>query len=368
MGRGSRGSEQYDPEEDYEYEYERRPRRHSSPRRRRRVWPFLLAGCGMGILFTVGAAAVVVFLAFRTSQGHPLPLGPMGSSHSFTKEESVQVPITSIAQMQICNKIGNVTVQVDPGARSTTVTTRKTVHASNQSDADQEFSRIIVAVQPPTTINDALTCTKNTITPAPTSATGASAAPDASSNALTVNVTMPSSNTMMNATSDAVDIAIKIPQNTLPTNGPTMQLNVEAPVGDITIDGLSGILNVKGSTGNVSIKHAILASGSRVETGQGNVTFNGLIMAPTDATTPTRYMIQDEQGNIDVTLPANTNITVDANTNVGAIHSEFAIPVNNNGGPVNYHGPLDPAAGNTSPAVLVLDVSTGDVNIHKAPS
>src|SRR5881394_3252640 len=131
MGRGSRGPGKYNPEEDYEYEYERRPRRrpyphssrshrdHAYPRRRRRVWPLLLAGCGMGILFTVAAAAVVVFLAFRTSQGHPLPLGPMSALHTFTKEDSVQAPISSIAQMQICNKIGNVTVQVDPGARTT---------------------------------------------------------------------------------------------------------------------------------------------------------------------------------------------------------------------------------------------------------
>jgi len=321
----------------------------------------------MGILFTVAAAAIVVFLAFRTSQGHPLSLGPMGSPHTFTKEDSVQVPISSIAQMQICNKIGNVMVQVDPGAHATTVMTQKIVHMSSQSDADQEFKRITVAVQPPTTINDALTCTKPATTPTSTT-TNATVASNAPGNALTINVAMPDGNDMMNTTSDAVDIVVKIPQNALPADGPTMLLNVEAPVGDITIDGLSGTLNVKGSTGNVSIKHAILASGSRIETGQGNITFNGLIMVPPDPATPTRYFIQDEQGNIDVTLPANTNITVDANTNVGAIHSEFAVPVNNNGGPVNYHGPLDPAAGNASPSVLVLDVSTGDVNIHKATS
>jgi hypothetical protein len=245
--------------------------------------------------------------------------------------------------------------------------TKKIVHVNSQADAEQEFKRIMVAVQPPATINNSLTCTKPAITPTP-SATDAPAATNVSGSALTVNVTMPDGNTMMNTTSDAVDITIKIPQNVLPANGPTMLLNVEAPVGDITIDGLSGLLNVKGSTGDVSIKHAILANGSRIETGQGNVTFNGLLMTSPDAVAPSRYYIMDEQGTIDVTLPANTNITVDANTNVGAIHSEFAIPVKNNGGPVSYHGPLDPAAGNASPEVFVLDVSTGDVNIHKASS
>lgn len=321
----------------------------------------LLAGCGMGMLFTVAAAAVVVFLAFRASQGNPISFGPMGTPHTFTKEDSIQVPISAIAQIQICNKIGDVIVQVDPGAHATTVMTKKIVHVNSQSDADQEFKRIMVAVQPPTTINEALTCTKAAITPTPSATSAAT-----TGNALTVNVTMPDGNGMMSTTSDAVDIVIKIPQNALPTDGPTMLLNVEVPVGNITIDGLSGILNVKGSTGDVKINHAILANGSRIETGQGNVTFNGLLLASPAAGTPSRYYIQDEQGNIDVTLPANSNITIEANTNVGAIRSEFPIPVNNNGGPVNYRGPLDPAAGNASPSVLVLDVSTGDVKIHKA--
>src|ERR1700726_1245003 len=54
-----------------EYEYGPGPRRSRPPlppprQRQRRVWPILLAGCGLGVVLTALAAAVVVFLAFRS--------------------------------------------------------------------------------------------------------------------------------------------------------------------------------------------------------------------------------------------------------------------------------------------------------------
>src|SRR5450755_4355 len=68
--------EEYDSYEDDEqdvYDEPPRPRRAPAtrPRRRRRkqrrVWPWLLAGCAGGIIILVLAAAIVVFLAFRTA-------------------------------------------------------------------------------------------------------------------------------------------------------------------------------------------------------------------------------------------------------------------------------------------------------------
>ncbi len=148
-----------------------------------------------------------------------------------------------------------------------------------------------------------------------------------------------------------------------------MLVNIEAPIGDITLDGLGGLLNIRGSNGNVNVNHAILLDGSHIETGQGNVTFNGLLVVPTDGQTPARYMISSEQGMIDVTLPGNTNVILDTNTNVGNIHSEFNAPIQGGGSNgVNYYGPLDTttAATTTPTAVLSIDVSSGNVNIHKA--
>ena len=182
-------------------------------------------------------------------------------------------------------------------------------------------------------------------------------------------MTVPDSGGFLQNNGDSVDATITLPAAALPKNGPSMQLDVEAPVGKVIVDGLSGVLNIRGSTGDVTVHHAILADGSHIETGQGNVTFDGMLVVPPTSSTqnPARFVFQSEQGNIAVTLPPTTNVTLDANTNVGAINSEFDIKVQNSSGSSNYHGPLDISA-QPSPATLVLDVSTGNINIHKAPS
>lgn len=368
--------------DDDEYEYDSYPRRRPYPprprprprRRRRRVWPVLLTGCLIGILVSVIAAAVVVFTAFRVSQGQGI--GPVGNStRTFTHEDTTQVPLSTLSQLQICDKIGDVSIKVDPNATMATVTSKKVVHKSTQSDANQAFGRISVEVQPPGTITNPLTCTKPQMTPTATatSATSAtSASPTASpttggtNNMLIVNVTQPNSDSFMRTTSDEVDLSLTLPQKALPQQVASMLLDIEAPVGNVTVDGVSGLLQISGSTGNVTVSHAVLAPGSQIEAAQGNVTFNGWLLPPDPPDTNARYVLQSEKGNIDVTLPDNTNVTLDANTNVGAVHSEFPLTVNNNGGPVNYHGPLNNSASSQATATLYLDVSTGNISIHKS--
>ena len=239
------------------YEYERRPRRRRPPpeqrlpRRRRRVWPMLLAGCGLGVFLTVLAAAVIVFLAIRTTQGNSFGSLPiLGGAKPYLKEDTTQVQLATISQIQVCDKIGNVSIQVDPNAATTTVKTTKIVHVNNQQTADQEFQRIGVEVQPPNTITDPLTCTQSQPTPVSITATPpATSTPTTpttngnTSGALTVNINLPTTNGLLQADSDTVNIAIILPQSVLPPDGPTMQLDIEAPVGNITIDGISGLMN-----------------------------------------------------------------------------------------------------------------------------
>jgi len=77
------------------------------------------------------------------------------------------------------------------------------------------------------------------------------------------------------------------------------------------------------------------------------------------------YKIQSERGNVDVTLPVTTNIILDANVNVGMINSEFAINVTNTGGSPGYCGPLLSNPLTPPSGVLVLDVSSGNIGLHK---
>ncbi len=376
MDRGRSRPEGYRPRRTRdldEYEHEQRPRRRRPPpgqypprRRRRRVWPVLLAGCGLGVLITVLAAAVIVLLAIRSTQGSGISSIPIiGSTKTFTKEDTTQVQLSTISQMQVCDKIGNVSIQVDPTASVPSVTTTRIVHTSSQAAADQEFQRIAVAVQPPGTITNPLTCTQSQPTAAATG-TPTSTPNGSASSALTVNVTLPSSNGLLQADSDAVNIAIILPQSALPSDGPTMQLDVEAPVGNIAINGISGYMNVTGDKGNIQVSNGVLTGGSQLVTDMGNVTFKGILGSPINATAQNNfYHISSGQGNIDVTLPATTNVNVDTYTNQGKITSDFTIPLQNSDGGMTYQGALNTASTPISDVTLVIHMNLGNITIHK---
>jgi len=337
------------------------------PRRRRSVWPVLLGGCALGIFFAVVAAAVVVFFTVRTAQtgGVPIIGGGLGASTQTFKSDATQaITLGSLAQMQICNKIGNVSIVVDPNADTASIQTTKIVRVSSKANADSEFNRINVSVQQPATGTQNMACASSTTSGTPTTTT--TPASTATGDALLVNTTIPDSDGLIHGTGDAVDIKITLAPKLLASAGAPLQLNILAALGNVTIDGVSGVLNIIGSSGNVNVTHATLISGSSIGTGQGNVTFNGIIAAPSDPTTQANFVIRNETGTVDVTLPTTTNVVLSANTNVGTIHSDFPIKATTSSGSASYRGPLNTSATTQSAAILTLDVSTGNISIHKA--
>ncbi len=365
------------------------PRRPSRPERKRSAWPAVLGGCALGVFLAVLAAALIVVFAVRNLQGGSTIANIPGmiSMKPFSKDETQELPSsTQFSQILVCDQVGNVTLRVDPTISQPTVAIKKTVRAANQTDANKALQQIGVEIQPPNAITHPLTCARSQATPdasgtpaaSITSPTIPSTSPSPSANTtgantaagLTVNVLFPNTDSF----NHSVDLNIALPPSALANeNGPSMPVDVEAPIGDINVDGLSGVLNIRGGTGNVTVKQAILVNGSHIETAQGNVTFNGYLAAPppdantTDSGSAARYIIQSEH-NVDVTLPGTTDVILDANTNVGKISSEFPIAVTNENGAMSYHGPLNATATLKPTATLVLDVSTGNVTIHKSPT
>ncbi|GAC1358616.1 MAG: hypothetical protein NVSMB38_41770 [Ktedonobacteraceae bacterium] len=339
----------------------------SRPRRRRSVWPVLFGGCAIGIFFTVVAAAIVVFFTVRSAQTGGVPIiggsGIGGSTQAFTNDTTQAITLSSLAQMQVCNKIGNVSVVVDPNANMASIKTTKIVHMNTKASADQEFGRINVAVQQPETGTQSLACTSSAPAGTPAATTTPSTA--TGGGAVLINTAIPDSDGLIHGAGDAVDITITLTTKLLASAGEPLQLNVQAAVGNITVDGVSGIVNIIGSSGNVTVTRATLISGSSIGTGQGDVTFNGIIAAPSDATTQANFVIRNEKGKLDVTLPSSTNLVLSANTNIGTIHSDFPINTTTSSGSASYRGPLNASATTQSAAVLTLDVSTGDIFIHK---
>ena len=343
------------------------------PRRRRSVWPVLLGGCAIGIFFTVIAAAIVVFFTVRTAQTGGVPIigggGIGGGTQTYTNVTTLPITLTSLTQMQVCDKIGNVSIAVDPNANTASVQATKIVHMSSKTSADQEFGRINVSVQqPPDTGAQSLTCaSSSTPITTPTTASATPAASGAAGGALLINTTIPDSDGLLHGAGDAVDIKITLTTQLFASATTPLQLNIQAALGNISVDGVSGILNIIGSSGNVSVTRTTLISGSSIGTAQGNVTFNGILAAPNDSTTQASFVIRSELGKLDVTLPTSTNLILSANTNAGMIKSDFPITVTSSTGSDSYRGPLNATAPTQSSAVLTLDVSTGDIAIHKGP-
>ncbi len=316
-------------------------------RRRRGVWSTLLIGCIGGIVTIALILGVIAFVLFRTI---PINIGSVGKT-TYTKPFPQSLLIsTSVKQLQIHNRVGNVTIMVDTNAKQGTLTAVKKVQAATSSDAAREYGRIPVDVK---------------------------MASDPS--ILTVNATVPDTNGgLLAGSSDSVDLMLVLPASV--NNIPPFTLSADiAATGDISVQNFNGVLTLTDNTGNIKVTHGLLAAGSCLQTNNGNVTLGGgsilnliysspLIPCTTNTTQNPHpwFSIKSGTGNVEVTLGTeSTNVILDASTNNGKINNEFGLNVQQNSdGSATYHGLLIP--GSSPTATLVLTVSTGNINLLKA--
>ncbi|HEY7416463.1 MAG TPA: hypothetical protein VH593_14820, partial [Ktedonobacteraceae bacterium] len=223
------------------------------------------------------------------------------------------------------------------------------------------FKQLNVEIQPPGTIQQPLSCARFSPTATPTT----SNTPQGNSgSSLIVNVTIPNSIGLLPNTNNSVDVNITLPPSALPQSGPNLFLDAESSVGNISVDGLSGQLDIKGSTGNITVKQSYLTSGSDIETGAGDINFDGRLIVPPNPATQANFKFSSEKGTLTLSLPSTTNVTVDANTNSGKIRGDFNLQAQTTGEEAGYNGPLIAGAG-TPAATLVTDVGLGDIILQK---
>jgi len=332
-----------------------------------------MSGCIIGIILTIGVAVAVILSLAHFAQGVSIPgVGGIGATQTFQKSDTQTITLSALSQLQICDTIGNVSVKVDSSAPSTTLTTTKIVHATSQANANQEFGRIGVAVQQPTSLPANPSCATTPSTTPTSSGTPTATTPTVTTGntngILTIQTAIPNSTSLIRTSSDAINIQLILAPAAFTGATSLPQFTIQGLIGDITVNGLSGFLNVRGNSGNVTVTNAKLINGSKISTGQGNVTFNGTLLSPQDTTTSASFIIQSEKGQIDVTLPntPTTNVVLSASTNVGTIHSDFPITPTTDGNGASFSGPLNSSAAVQSIAVLTLNVSTGNITIHKA--
>src|SRR5712692_8019606 len=289
----------------YEEEREHRPRR-------RRAWPWLFGGCAGGVLLVILVIAASIFVVANNTSGSGLGGPPAPTSATYTQPQQQSIPITTLTQLRVHNVIGSITIIMDPKATAAMVSTVKKVKATSSAAANKEFGRISIQV---------------TATP-----TGS----------LTVSVTLPgSSSNILDKNSDTVDVTITLPPGvTTNTTGSPLTLNTDTSKGNVLLNNISGMLLVNAGLGTVTIHQAILAAGSHLAAGTGDVIFDGSLDTTHTTNVQSMFKMQAEKGNVDVTLPATTNVTLDANVNVGMIKSEFGIKVMIIDGSPSYFGPL----------------------------
>ncbi len=138
--------------------------------------------------------------------------------------------------MNIHDPIGNITITVDPDATQATVTTVKKVKASSNDDANKEFGNVAVQVQPPPG------------TPA--------------SGTLTVSATVPDVGGILGTHNDSVDLTITLPPSAIAQAGnastPPLTLAADTSIGNVTVNGLNGVLGIKDNIGNITVNNATL--------------------------------------------------------------------------------------------------------------
>lgn len=352
-------------------------RRQQITQQRRRGWSNLLIGCGVGALSAIIIVAGVLFFLFRSLQGVtglPLPIPGINEGKAYTRADRVIVPLATINQIGICNKSGNVTIKVDPNATDVSVSPTWRVMATSEEEADQKFQDINVDIQPPGTLNSPFGCliegspsaTENTATETAQSTENAIGSPDS----LIVNVTFPENNNPQNA----VDLTVILPPNVLPSDL-SATIDVEAPRGNIFIEGVPGRLTIRAgiNEGNITVTRSTLSNGSHLSTPSGKITFDGFLASPPQSQTEGEgdftYILSAKQ--IEVTLPQNYKIKLNARTNNGKITSDFPLQEDKfvkDGDYVSYSGPLNPSLGTPDKAQLSLLVGgIGDITIKQQP-
>ncbi len=342
------------------------PRRPVSAKpRKHRVWPIFLIGCAAGAVSLVLAIFIFALMGIRSVQnGINIP-GIPNAGKPFSKQISESVPLSTLSQLIVCNPAGNISLGIDPNPSATAATIKATklVHAVDQNEANRAFEQITVdtqSQQPPA-------CQK---TQAPnTSALNTAPTPVTTDNTvLAVNTTFPPNQAGQTAT---VDLAITLPLSSVHKDSPTSTaIAIQAPYGNIDVNGLSGVMTLKGLAGDITVQHAVLVDGSKLEA-QGTLKFDGSIWKIPLPTNKRAGLFFRSATLINLTLPEITPVTIDATLNVrtAKITSDFPVKVVTNGdGASTYRGPFNPAVppDEKKDPVLTLLASSGNISLHKS--
>lgn len=331
---------------------------YQRPRRRRRTGSRILTGC-VGVLLTL--AALVAVGAYYVL--HNTPLGQSFGQTTYTQQISQAIALGNASEVIIKNQIGNVSITVGGNASNASLTSMRKVQAHSQSEADSQFSKIVLSTQQISQGADpactASACVRITATLPP--ATNAS-------------------NLFGPINTASIDLTLTLPSNfNSPDPTKPATLSASTASGDLSVSGFNGILYFTGNSGAIHVTHTLIFAGTCLQTMQGDITIgqgsifdlnqpsNQIPCSPTTSSgVHPWFNITSGRGNVAIALTApSTNLLLDANTNDGKINDDFGVNIpSNSDGSASYHGPLVPNG--TPTASLYVFTSTGNIAIQQA--
>jgi putative adhesin len=282
-----------------------------APRRRSNAWIWWLVGGVLGVFVLLGLIAALIgslIGAWVGSVGGP----------RYTVESTQTFAVTGAPHVVVRDTAGNITLRSGDAGKVTVHVTKVVRGLVNESAQRRTLDDLTVAT---TRSGD------------------------------TINVTADFATNVFDGTPGhrTVDLLITVPAGA--------NVAVTAAAGNIDMTHIAGVYTIDAAAGNITIRDATFADGSRLSAAAGNVTLEGALASGASMD------VSVSAGNVDLRLPEQTHATLDARVSAGnvTVHG-WSIPVTRSSVVgANATGPL----GSDPHGTVRVSVATGNIDIRQ---
>jgi hypothetical protein len=160
----------------------------------------------------------------------------------------------------------------------------------------------------------------------------------------------------VNVKQNGNELDVSVENNSGPAffNAGSIDLNITVPThsdiqdnsnaGTLSIDGVSGQMNVQANAGTINVTNATLMGNSTFEANAGSINYHGSL-------TPNgTYNFHTDAGSINLTLPSSSSFMLETKVNAGSVNNDFG----------------SDTVGSRPFAQVIANANAGSVNIHKS--
>ena len=272
----------------------------------------LIAACVVGCL-VAGVVGYVGFSADNWTQ----------AQETVATEVSVDPP----AALQVRNPVGTVTVRSGPAEGRVVVEATKEARSMWGRSSERMLEQLDVRVEPK------------------------------GSNVM-VDVRVPEAS---GTGFGRVNLVITVPTDT--------DVEVVNETGHVTILGIEGDIRVQSETGSVRMEDVTVVASCDVMNATGSISFEGRLPDPGSLDEPLEVLLRTETGDIDFSVPSDSQFTLDAESETGNVRSEFELQDLQSGRHRGEVGRWLKGGVNREPngRTVVLRTETGDVSVGPLP-